>query len=434
MRLVQQLVSLVLALSLGAVSLYGQPLGADSDPKERIRAIRELAKKYGEGIPEIAAYIQDPDLSVRLEAVQRLAEIGGPRSLNSLITSLSDSDPQIQLIAVDGIVNIYVPGYLKGGISRGVKRSDDGLKVRFNDPQDLVLEGYVKVAPEAVAAISGVLRDSKSLDARASAARALGTLRANSAVKDLTAALYSKDDQLMYESLIAIQRIRDASAGPSAAFLVRDLNPKVQVAALRTAGILRTTQAAPGIRGILNESTNSRLSREAADALAKIGDPLDRELFLKFLSEKDSTLRASGAEGLGRIRDASDKDRLTEVFEGERDSTARLAEGFALVSLGRLEMTDLSPFRYVVSGLNRSSQRSSSLAYLTELNRSLAVRQALYPTLPRATKDEKIGLCQAFAESGDKDSAPYLDVLKEDADAGVAQACLTSLRTLEARL
>jgi HEAT repeat protein len=424
----------LIALSLGAALATGQQTSPDNDPKERIRLIRELAKKNGEGIPGIAAYVRDPDLDVRLETVQRLSEISGPRTLSALATLCADPDPEIQLNAIDGIVNIYLPGYLKSGISRSVKRSADGIKVRFNDPGDLVVDGYVNVSPEAISAISSVLRDSKSLDAKASAARALGILRANPSVKDLTAALYSKDDQLMYESLVSLQKIRDASAGPAVAFLVRDLNPKVQIASLQAAGILRSKQAAPGIRTVISDGGNSKVAKEAVDALAKIADPPDRELFTRLLSDKDAVLRTAAAEGLGRIRNASDIERLNQVFEAERDTSPRMAEAFALVSLGRLEMNELSPFRYLVSGLNRSSLRTLALAYLAELTREPAVRQTLYPTLSGASKDEKTGMCQVFGESGERDSVPYLNVLKDEKDTSVALTCLAGLRTLEARL
>ena len=84
-----------------------------------------------------------------------------------------------------------------------------------------------------------MLAKSKSLESRANAARALGIFRARSAIPQLSEALYSKDDQLMYESLVAIQKIRDPNAGASVAFLVRDLNEKIQTAALRASGILR---------------------------------------------------------------------------------------------------------------------------------------------------------------------------------------------------
>ncbi len=403
-------------------------------PRERILTIRELAKKSSDGIPGIAVYVRDPDLDVRLEAVRRLGDIGGPRTLPPLATFCADSDPEVQLNAIDGIVNIYVPGYIKNGVSRSVRRSAEGVKAKFNDAGDMVVDGYVNVEPEAVAALIGVLRDSKSLDVKANAGRALGILRAKSSVKDLISALYSKDDQLMYESLVALQKIRDASAGPSVAFLVRDLSPKVQVAALQAAGILRSKQAAPGIRTVINDGGNTRVVKEAVDALGKIADPADHDLLLRLLSDKDAVTRASAAEGLGRIANPLDTDRLNRNFEAERDGGAKLAEAFALVSLGHLEMSELSPLRYLVSALNRSGQRTSALAYLAEVTRGPSVRQRLYPTLGASTKEEKTGLCQVLAESGGRDSVSYLNALKDEKDTNVAQTCLRSLRTLEARL
>ena len=71
---------------------------------------------------------------------------------------------------------------------------------------------------------------------------------------------------------------------------------------------------------------------------------------------------------------------------------------------------------------------------LTELARDPAPRLTIYPNLARATKDEKTGICQVLAESGDKDSVQYLNTLKDEKDPDVAQVCLRSLRTLEARL
>ena len=52
------------------------------------------------------------------------------------------------------------------------------------------------------------------MDARANAARALGILRGRKAVPDLVEALHSKNTDVIYESLVALQKIRDESAGP----------------------------------------------------------------------------------------------------------------------------------------------------------------------------------------------------------------------------
>jgi HEAT repeat protein len=327
-----------------------------------------------------------------------------------------------------------VPGYLKTGVSRSARRSGDTLTVRFNEPGDLVVDGYVRVSEPAIGAATKALRESRSLEVRANAARALGIFRAGSAVPELTEALYSKDDQLMYESLVALQKIRDASAGPKLAFLVRDLNEKVQVAALRAAGILRTQEAAPAIRTVIDDRPNPRVLRQAAESLAMIARPEDRGIFLSLLADRDEELRTAAAEGLARLKNSNDTERLSAAFESERSYSARLAAAFGTVSLGRLQMSQFSAFRYLIDSLKNNNYRSASLAYLTELARDSAVRQTLYTTLDDARRDEKTGLCLVFGESGEKDTVPHLNRLKDDNDVEVAQTCLRSLRTLEARL
>jgi HEAT repeat protein len=423
----------VFLLSITLAGAQSSPQ-ANSDPKERARAIRELSRLGAEGITGISVYLTDPAVEVRVEAAKRLNDIGGPRTIPPLVRLTADADPEVQINAVDGLINIFVPGYLKSGVARLISRSGDALKVKFNEPGDLVIDGYVNVNPEVIAAVTSVLTSSKSLESRANAARALGIFRARPAIPQLGEALYSKDDQLMYESLIAIQKIRDPAAGPAVAFLVRDLNEKVQTAALRTAGILRAKEAAPRIRSVIDDQPNPRILREAGAALAMIGDSADRGIFLRFLTQRDPELRSAAAEGLARIKNPADAERLNQAFDDEREFGTRLAMAFALVSLGRMEINDFSPFRYLINGLNRTTFRQVALAYLTELVREPAPRLTIYPNIARATKDEKTGICQVLAESGDQGSVPYLTALKDDPDSDVAPICLRSLRTLEARL
>jgi HEAT repeat protein len=424
--------AIVIFLAISAISVAQNP-AASSDPKDRIRTVRELAKR-DDAVAALAPYLRDSAVEVRMEAVRRLNEIGGARVVPGLVIASADTDAEVQIHATDGLIEIFVPGYSKNGIARTTSRSGDVVKVRFNDPGDLVIDGYIRVPPEAIAALTHVLVDSKNVSARANAARALGILRAQSAVPALGDALYSKDDQLMYESVVALQKIRDVSAGPRIAFLVRDLNEKIQVAALRACGVLRVQSAAPNIRRLIDDVPNPRVMHEALSALGMISDPADRPVFLRFLTSKDANLREDAAEGLGRIKNPMDVDRLQQAFSEEREFGPRLAMSFALANLGRLEINELSPYRYLLNALDRATFRNVALAYLTELSRDPGARLTLYPALDRATADEKTGLCLVLAESGEKDSVPYLNKLKDDPDPRVAQTCLRSLRTLEARL
>ena len=68
---------------------------------------------------------------------------------------------------------------------------------------------------------------------------------------------------MLYESLIAMQKIRDESAGPQITFLLRDLNPKVQIAAIETTGLLRNREAVPELMEVLKRAKDAKVRRAA---------------------------------------------------------------------------------------------------------------------------------------------------------------------------
>jgi HEAT repeat protein len=285
-----------------------------------------------------------------------------------------------------------------------------------------------------IAALGKLVRTGTGIEARANAARAIGILRGRAAIPDLITALHSKDDAVMFESLNAIEKIRDPSAAPRISFLLRDLEEKIQVAALTTTGILLNREAEPDVRYAFQHAHTPKVRRAALTALAMLGTPADHAIFLGSLSDKDDNLRSAAAEGLARIKNPIDRPTLETTFKNERKMGPRLAAAFALVSLGNLDNSEFSPLRYLINTLNVRSYQGVALAYMTELSRDLIIRQAVYSVLPRATRDEKIQLCTVFARSGEKDTLPYLETLSVDPDHDVAQEAIRSLRTLRARL
>ncbi|MDE3167847.1 MAG: hypothetical protein KGN36_18750, partial [Acidobacteriota bacterium] len=102
--------------------------------------------------------------------------------------------------------------------------------------------------------------------------------------------------------------------------------------------------------------------------------------------------------------------------------------------LGRLELSEFSPLRYLVDNLNSSAYKGVAEPYLIELARQQQVREALYPAIAGGTKDEKIGLAHVLAASGDQASVPYLQKLSNDTDSAVANEGMRALRNLQARL
>ncbi len=404
------------------------------DTKQRLRAVHDLAHQSFDAIPKLAPYVNDPDLGVRIEAVKALVEIGGPKTIDGLVRATADPDPEIEIRATDGLVNAYLPGYAKSGMSGALQRTGNVIKGKFGDStNDQVIDAYISVRPDVIAALGKLAKSGANVDARANAARAVGVLRGQAAIPDLVEALHSKDDVVMYEALIAVQKIRDPSAAPRIAFLLRDLNDRIQIAALETTGLLRNRAAAPDVRDALNNARNIKIRRAALSALAMIADPADHATFLRYLGDKDEALRAAAAEGLGRSNNPADRDSLDHAFADEHKMSPRLSDAFALVALGNTQTAEFSPLRYLFDTLDNRSYRGVSVAFLTEVARDPKVRQAMYPMLTGATKDEKIQMATVLARSGGRDSLPYLETLSMDSDSDVAQEGIRSLRDLRTR-
>ena len=400
----------------------------------RPKDVREAAKAGSSAIPRLTQYLKDPSVDVRAEAVKQIVEIGPPRSLEPLVLATHDSDSQIQILATDGLVNYYLPGYFKSGLGASLRRVGTDIKGKFTDTNDQVIDGYITVRPEVVTAIAGVLDNGASRDAKANAARALGVLRAKAAVDGLVAATRSKGSTLIYEAVVALEKIRDESAGPRLEFLMHDLDPKVQNAALEAVGLLRDMGACSGLIEILNQSDNARVKRTALTSLAMLPAESNRPVYQQYARDKDDKLRAAAAEGFARLRNPADTPMLDQAWKDEVKPPVRLALAFALVMHGQVQLSPLSPLQYLINNLDSAAYSGIAQPYLTELARQEMVRKALYGLLASGTKLEKIGLAQVLGASGDQQSLEELNKLKDDANPEVAQAALTAIRNLQSRL
>jgi len=432
-----------LAQSASLASAQQQPPAQDAaappapDTKARVKEVKELAKAGGsETIPRLETYLSDPDVEVRREAVKGIVDIGTQRSLDALIKATADNDPEIQIRATDGLVNFYLPGYVKTGLTASLRRVGSSIKGKFTDTDNLVIDAYIQPRTEVIAALGRLASGGASMEARANAARAIGILRGRQALPDLEQAVRSKDTDVIYESLIAIEKIRDQSAGPNIAFLLHDPKEKVQVAAIEASGLLMNRAAINDLRDILDRSRNMKVKRAALTAMAQMPDPQLHGVYSAYLTHKDEGLREAAAEGLGRLKDAADLPEVERAFGNENKTEPRLSDAFALVSLGKLGMAEFDPLRYLVNNLNSAAYRGVASPYLMELARDPQVRAALYPVLkdPAATKDEKTGLAEVLAASGGADAVAPLEALSQDPDADVSQAGLRAVKNLRARL
>jgi HEAT repeat protein len=423
-----------------ACALLLTPLASaqDSGPynsKQRISSIRNLSRRSPQAIPAIAQYLTDADRDVRVEAVKAIVKLDTPASLTPLIQATHDNDPEIQIRATDGLVNNYLPGYvagsgLTGRLTRGVRQA----KAFFNSRNDQVIGAATTIRPDVAEALARLIKGAAGDDARANAARAAGILRARATLPSLEKALQSKDSEIIFESLVALQKIHDRSAGSSVSFLALDLDARVQNTALETIGVLDSTASAPEVRTALRNARNKNVRRAALEALAMLGLPADRPVFLEHIHDQDTDLRASALEGLGRIREPQDEQVLEAGYnEKNADPKVHLAAAFALVDEGNVSTSEFAPLGYLIENLDQPGRGDTATAYLTELCRREDVRKAVFAEVPHASKGQKIALCSVFAAVHAQDAIPVLDTLSRDIDPDVSFAASKALHIVQTR-
>jgi HEAT repeat protein len=399
----------------------------------RPKDVREMAKAGPAAIPKLADLLKNPSVDVRVEVVKQITDIGTQRSLDPLIQATKDTDPEVQIRATDGLVNFYLPGYVQTGISASLKRVGTSIKGHFTDTNDQVIPPFVVVRPEVIAALGQMARSASAADAQANAARALGILRAKDAVSDLIEAAHSKNAEVIYEALTALEKIRDQSAAPRISFLLHDLDPKVQVAAIETTGLLLDKSAVPELIGVLNHTRDARVRHATLTAIAMLPLESSRPLYAQYLNDKDDKMRAAAAEGFARLHNPSDLPVINRAWQDETKTSPRLSLAFAMASLGKTELSEFSPLQYLINTLNSASYKGVAQPFLIELARNDRIRQSLYAPMQNGTKDEKLGLLRVLARSGDQSSIPEAQKLTNDPDADVSQEAWRTVRTLQAR-
>jgi HEAT repeat protein len=414
-----------------AISLVVLAVAAQA---QSVKEVRRVAKQGESALPELQRFLLNPDVRVRIEALHGIIDIGGPRTVDALVDAARDNDAQVQIMAVNGLVNVYLPGYIKTGFYAPIKKISSDIRSRFSDPDDQVIDPYVIVRPNVIQAIGKVARSGSSLDARANAARAAGILRGKPAVPDLIEALRSRDSDVILESLVAMEKIRDPAACPGIHFLVKDFDEKVQTEALEANGMLTCKQARPDIRDVIQRTDRDKVRRAAISALAMMPEPADRALFNSYITNPDEKIRTAAAEGFARLASIDDARHIQTLYEQEPRNAPRMALAFTMVMDGNLSLDEFAPLRFLVYSLNNNNYRPAAQTYLTEAARNPEVRSALTKVLDEGTRDEKVSLARVISASGDKSSIPALEKLSHDPDATVAAEGVRQLRNLHARL
>ena len=408
------------------------PAAPSSDPKQRAKSLRDYGSASGVEtkmkVGRIGPYVRDADLGVQRTAVDELAKLGGPESLDPLLEATRINDEAVQLRAAGALVNYYSPGYVEQGLA--------ALKARVVGSNDAVIERHVEVRADVIAALGRLTGSGASLAVQASAARGLGVLRGKAALPELIRALRTKDSRVLYESLVAIRKIGDRSVASEITYLLRDLNEDVQVAAIDATGQLQNRAAAVRLRELASDAGSAgrgkRVRPAAVNALAQMPDEADRGLYESHLADPDPAVRTAAVEGIARLNRTSDVTVASGLFEKEKKMEPRLAAGFAAVMLGNRSLTEFAPLRYLINTLNSVAYRGVAAGYLEELCRQPEARRSIMAVVPAMNREEKSRIVTLLGRSGAGDKAveDLLIMLTRDTDVAVGQAAAQALRAL----
>lgn len=408
---------------------------SNPDAPKRAEAARLLGvNKVRSAVPNLVQAAEDPDGNVRYAAIRALREIGDTRALPAFIKGVRDSESRIQKESVAGIVDIYVAQ--EGGFVSGVRKVVTFLNPLSDGYDDRVVEIYVPVSQEAVNALIDLLfvRDT---GLRQDAARALGILRARSALPAIEDALSRESSNSVKVELIrAVYKIGDPEGGEAVVPFIRDRDKKVHDEAILTCGRLKVQSAVPTLNdlyrigieerrkifGLVPVSGSDDLQRKVLEALAYIGDESSKDIFEDALNDSRVHYRRYAAEGLGRVGDNSYLRLLAQKHLREESSEVKLAMGFALYKLGRDE--------HIVELIGQA-EGSQAYYYLMELSEQET--EQLYPYLHGEKKDIVIRLLDVIGLRGGQSALPVVQEFAQGSDADLVSAANLALRRLRAR-
>jgi HEAT repeat protein len=404
------------------------------EAERRKKAATLLGKnQIRSAVPALVEAAGDSDSGVRLEVVRALNSIRDVRAVPAYAKLTSDSTLQIQKEAVKGIESVYV--LRETGFMQGVKKVADLVNPFSDDFDAVVVEPYVKVDPAAIDSLASLL-SADDAGLRASAASALGTLRARSALPAIESRVgVEEDENVSVELVWAIIKIGERESAKSLIPLTRSASTKVRGQVIYGLGRMKATEAVPELTELYSAGIEERkkvlgipvssadeFQKNVYQSLAYIGDARNKDLFVEGLKSEGDFYRRFGAEGIGRIGDTSMTTDLGRSYISEKSGKARLAVGYALYLLGREEHLD-----EVVASVASGQAKH----YLLEFEEADVPK--LYGYVDSSKPAVQVALLEVIGLRGGSDAMEVVEKAASSPNADVASAGNLAIRRLRGR-
>jgi HEAT repeat protein len=430
-------VPMVLALALTVASVTGasaqtrQPSTEsliydlkNPDAPRRLDAARDLGlAKTVSAIPALLPLAEDPDSQVRRQVGVTLEQMNDIAVLPGLVRLTADGEPDIRERSVQALVNLHLPR--PAGPTAALVKLGSLINPWSDQHAETIVEPDVPVDASVVTALRARMADSEDR-IRRDASHGLGILRGDAAIPELLLAIGQDRDPLVrFEAVRALRKIGDASIGDPLVPMLNVNVDRVRTELILTLGTLRYPGAVPEITRIFEESKPAeRIRTLALSALADIGDPASRPVFVANKDDRDATIRLYANEGLARLADRSFGTVMSADRLVEKNARVQSAQAFGLLRLGRQEYME-----ELVRALGKPATRELAREYLLETQAT--ERPALFAMQPKSA-DARAELADVLGLMGDQAALPALQAMQHDADTTVARNAERAIRRLTA--
>ena len=402
------------------------------DPARRREAAARIGQnKVQSATPDLVAAVHDADPSVRRAIVIALQQVQDPRALPGFVALSADTEKEIRDRAIEGMTTAYLPR--ETGLVVTLNKVATFVNPWSDEWGEVVAEPGLTADPTVIQALEARLTDPEPA-LRVKAARSLGILRGQPAIPALLVVLREdRSNDARFEAARALRKIGDPSVGDELLKMVTYTDPKVRNEVVYTLGRLRYAPAVPELgRLYVRESAvpakqMDRVFRERLlGALAFIGDPASKDLFLREKNGTDASLVLHANEGLARI---ADPDTLVEISHDrlqQKDPRILTAQAWALYRMGRKEF-----LTSVVDALGSRRTNDGAKQYLLEARPNEVPDLFTHVTNPDPNVRE--ALAEIFGLIGDPRAVPSLRELSGDPSGQVAALASQALQRIDKR-
>jgi HEAT repeat protein/beta-lactamase regulating signal transducer with metallopeptidase domain len=215
-----------------------------------------------------------------------------PKTIESLIGALSDSDPDVRETVVLTLGRMRDPRIVTALLPL---LKDTNADVR----QQVVFALARSGDPRAAAAIATLIDDA-STEVREQVVHLLGRSRNRDAVPALVNALKDSSSDVREQAAFALGQLRDVSVVDPLLETLKDPTPDVRQQAAFALGQIRNGKAVDGLIAALKDS-NADVREQAAFALSQLRDPKALPSLTAALKDSVADVRQQAAFAIGQI-------------------------------------------------------------------------------------------------------------------------------------